>query len=341
MATRIEYVDTRIAPEDTLRALHELYLTRDEELLPEDPPVPLQQRVVDWRNLLESESTPRWALWNGPEVVATSGVYMDLQQNLENAFGWVYVHPSHRDLGHGRMIATPMFDAVQADGRTRFAFELNDGRPEESLLMRAGMKSAYREKLSRLSFPDVDWVLMSSWVERAVERASDYELLFLPSPLGEDHLHAFCDLMFIMNTAPREDYEEDDEVVTPEVWRDFEVKERQRSRDILTYAVRHNPTGDLAGFTTVACHRLQTDLVWQLDTAVHPAHRNKGLGRWLKAAMALKLRSQYSDVQRIDTFNAGSNQPMLNINIEMGFKQILIQNVWQGDLATLRERLSV
>jgi RimJ/RimL family protein N-acetyltransferase len=341
MSTRIEYVDTRIAPEDTLRALHELYLIRDAELLPGDPPVPLQQRVVDWRNLLESESTPRWALWDGPEVVATSGAYMDLHQNLENAFGWVYVDPSHRGLGHGRMIATPMFDVVQADGRTRFAFELNDGRPEEPLVMRAGMKSAYREKLSRLSFPEVDWALMTSWVERAAERASDYELLFLPSPLDEEHLDAFCDLMFIMNTAPREDYEEEDEVVTPEVWRDLEDKEMKRSRDILTYAVRHKPSGALAGFTTVAYHRLQSDLVWQLDTGVDPAHRNKGLGRWVKAAMALKLHSQYPDVQRIETFNAGSNQPMLNINVEMGFRPVLIQNVWQGDLVTLRENLSV
>jgi GNAT superfamily N-acetyltransferase len=341
MSNRIDYVDTPNAPEKTLRALHELYLARDEELLPADPPVPWRQRVVDWRNLLESESTPRWALWNGPEVVATSGAYMDLEQNLENAFGWVYVHPSHRGLGHGRMIASPMFDAVQADGRTRFAFALNDGRPEEPLLMRAGMKSAYREKLSRLSFPDVDWVLMSSWVERAAERASDYELLFLPSPLGEEHLDAFCDLMFIMNTAPREDYEEEDQVVTPEVWRDLEDKERKRSRDVLSYTVRHKPTGDLAGFTTVAYHRLQKDLVWQLDTGVDPEHRTKGLGRWLKAAMALQLRSQYPDVQRIDTFNAGSNQPMLNINVEMGFRPVLIQNVWQGDLVTLRENLSV
>jgi hypothetical protein len=32
---------------------------------------------------------------------------------------------------------------------------------------------------------------------------------------------------------------------------------------------------------------------------------------------------------------------MLNINIEMGFRPVLVQNVWQGDLATLRERLSV
>jgi hypothetical protein len=32
---------------------------------------------------------------------------------------------------------------------------------------------------------------------------------------------------------------------------------------------------------------------------------------------------------------------MLSINIEMGFKPILVQNVWQGDLAGLRSALSV
>lgn len=341
MSTRIEYVDTRVAPEATLSALHELYLTRDQELLPGDPPVPLQQRVVDWRNLLDSKSTPRWALWNGEEVVATSGAYMDLEQSLENAFGWVYVHPTHRGLGHGREIATPMFDAVQADGRTRFAFELNDGRPEEPLARRAGMKPAYREQLSRLSFPDVDWALMESWVDRAAERASDYELRYLPSPIGEEHLAAFCDLTFIMNTAPREDYEEEDEVLTPEIWRDVEAKGAVRAQDILTYVAVDKPSGEFAGFTTVAYHRLQPDLVSQWDTGVDPAHRNKGLGRWLKAAMALKLRSEYPDVKRIDTFNAGSNEAMLRINVEMGFKPVLIQNVWQGDLATLRKKLSV
>jgi hypothetical protein len=57
--------------------------------------------------------------------------------------------------------------------------------------------------------------------------------------------------------------------------------------------------------------------------------------------MALHLRENYPGVERIDTENAGSNAPMLSINIEMGFKPILVQNVWQGDLAMLRENLSV
>jgi GNAT superfamily N-acetyltransferase len=218
---------------------------------------------------------------------------------------------------------------------------VKEGRPEEALALRAGMKSAYREQTSRLLFQEVDWDLMDSWVSRAAERASDYELIFLPSPIEDRYLEPFCDLMRVMNTAPSEDLEEEDEVVTPEYWRDFEAKMNLRGVDILNCVARHKPTGEMAGYTNVGYHSLQPDLVGQMDTAVDPKHRNKGLGRWIKAAMALKLRGEYPQVRRIDTENAGSNEPMLNINIEMGFKPILIENVWQGDLATIRRNLSV
>jgi hypothetical protein len=44
-------------------------------------------------------------------------------------------------------------------------------------------------------------------------------------------------------------------------------------------------------------------------------------------------------VTRVDTFNAGSNEPMLNINVAMGFRPIHLSRAWQGDLATARRRL--
>jgi mycothiol synthase len=341
MPTRVEHIDTRTAPEATLHALHGLYLTWDEEMLPEDPPVPLQQRVVYWRHLLESEAVPVWVMWKGTEVVATSGLYLDLEQNLENAFGWLYVAPGHRGQGHGREIAGPMLDFAEDSGRVRLGVEIHEGRPEESLAARAGMRAAYREQRNRLSFPEVDWELMQSWMSRASERAAEYELLFLPSPMAEEHLDDFCRLTFVMNSAPRDDYEEEDEVLTPEIWRDLEAKEELRQRDVLTYVARHEPSGAFAGYTTVVCHRLQPDLVWQWDTGVDPAHRNRGLGRWLKAGMAMRLRSDFPEVRRIDTFNGGSNRPMLQINDEMGFKPLLTQTVWQGELTLIRERLSV
>jgi GNAT superfamily N-acetyltransferase len=342
MSTRIEQINTRTAAEGTLRALHELHLARDAELAPPgDPPIPYEQRFLDWRNVFESEAAPRWVLWDGADVVATSFAYLDLTQNLENAYGGVYVHPRRRGEGLGREITTPMFDAIEADGRTRFALEINQGRAEEVLAARAGMKPALTEKRSRLSLPDLDWSLMDRWVKKAEERASDYELLFFAGSVPDEHLEAFCGLTSVMNTAPRDDLEEEDEIITPEIWRDVEAKERARRTDILSYVARHKPTGGLAGFTTVFCPRLRPDLIWQGDTGVDPAHRNRGIGRWLKAAMALRIKESHPEARRIDTYNAGSNAPMLSINLEMGFRPIMIETVWQGDLATLRDRLSV
>jgi hypothetical protein len=57
--------------------------------------------------------------------------------------------------------------------------------------------------------------------------------------------------------------------------------------------------------------------------------------------MAMRLRSDFPDVRRIDTFNGGSNRPMLQINVEMGFKPLLTQTVWQGELSLIRERLGL
>ena len=290
MSSHIEYVDTRTAPKETLEAMHELHLAFDEEVLPGDPPEPAAQRLLDWRHPLDCERVSHWVVWKGPEIVATSGLHVDLVQNLANAFGWVFVHPHHRGSGYGRAIATAMVDAAETDGRTRLAIGIPDGRPEEALARRADMKSAYREKVSRLSFAEIDWTLMESWMARAAERASDYELLFLPSPLDDQYLEAYCNLMFVMNSAPQEDYvEEEEEIMTPEIWRDLERKYGvEAEREILTYVARHKPTGELAGYTNVAYRRLQPDLVEQWDTGVDPKHRNKGLGRWVKAAMALK-----------------------------------------------------
>ena len=41
----------------------------------------------------------------------------------------------------------------------------------------------------------------------------------------------------------------------------------------------------------------------------------------------------------IDTHNADSNQPMVDINVELGFRPVLMLNVWQGDLAKARQGL--
>src|SRR3990170_2585218 len=92
----VEYVDTTKAPEPSLRAMHQLYVIWEAEDLPDDPHMPYEQRLVDWRHLHQFQSIPQWLLWDGTEAVATAGALMDRQQNLDNAYGWVFVRPDRR-----------------------------------------------------------------------------------------------------------------------------------------------------------------------------------------------------------------------------------------------------
>ncbi len=55
--------------------------------------------------------------------------------------------------------------------------------------------------------------------------------------------------------------------------------------------------------------------------------------------MMERVVADWPKVERIDTWNAGSNEPMLKINIAMGFKPLVITNMYQGDLATARRNL--
>ena len=52
--------------------------------------------------------------------------------------------------------------------------------------------------------------------------------------------------------------------------------------------------------------------------------------------MIKRLMADFPEVKRIDTFNAGSNEPMLNINIAMGFGAILWEQVYQGPTESVR-----
>ncbi|MDX1745337.1 MAG: GNAT family N-acetyltransferase, partial [Halobacteriales archaeon] len=305
MSVTIQEVDTRTAPEDLLREMHEYYIPLNAEEIPGDPPIPFERRASDWRSTRSDQSIPRWLLRVDGEIVASAVAWMNLEQDLDNGFGWIYVRPADRGRGHARRLAEVLFDRLQENGRSRFATHVTEGFPAEELMKRAGLRPVYREKRSRLAVDRVDMQMMRAWIERAGERASDYHLVELRAPFPDDVLEKYCELQFVMNTAPMEEFEREDEVTTPEIWREQEKLHADASYEFLTTVAVHTRTDDLVGSTSVLVDDLYPEQAWQWETVVHPDHRNKGLGRLLKASMLERVVGQRPSVERIDTWNAG------------------------------------
>ena len=83
------------------------------------------------------------------------------------------------------------------------------------------------------------------------------------------------------------------------------------------------------------------DGAWKEATAVDPKHRDKGIGRWLKATKCLRLFAEKPHVEYVDTWNAFSNAPMLGINIAMGFEVIKSFSEYQIRTEALLDRLAL
>ena len=74
-------------------------------------------------------------------------------------------------------------------------------------------------------------------------------------------------------------------------------------------------------------------------TGVFTQYRNKGLGRWLKAAMLDKVLKERPEVKYVRTGNADSNAAMLKINIELGFLPYMADTLWQVEIDNVLEYL--
>lgn len=174
---------------------------------------------------------------------------------------------------------------------------------------------------NRLQLADVDWDLMRSWIDAGRERSPDTELVLYEPRVPAEELEAYCEVMTkLLNTMPFDDLDHGDIVMTPA--QQEESYERMTDLGGVHHVlVAREPDGTISAMTDVEHYPQQPQVVMQGFTGVEPSERGRGLGKWLKAAMAEHVRATYPDVTYIATGNANSNDPMLSINHRMGFKE--------------------
>lgn len=194
--------------------------------------------------------------------------------------------------------------------------------------------------INQLDLRDLNRDLIPLWQERAKERAAGFEILIWTDDVPKEHVDAYLKVVDAMNRAPRGDLRVEDWHWTPEQLQQWQQSERARGTERWIMVAREKATGAFAGFTEVSWHPNRPDLLGQGATAVLEEYQNRGLGRWLKAAMLEKMLRERQQVTRIRTGNAFVNEPMLKINQDLGFKPYRSRYFWQVDVATVQTYLA-
>jgi mycothiol synthase len=329
----IEPLDPATASDGDLAGLHALETALEIEALPGEPVAPLAHSVAEFRNVLPFRVRKGWVVRQGGttgEIVGWgSASYADVPENRTHAHIWVAVHPEVRGLRLGSALLDRAVEAARRWGCTVLDLEARVGGPGEPFLRAIGAERRLIERRSRCRIGDIDRELLEGWVRRAGERAAGYSLVAWDGPCPEEFLGAFVELKGVMNTAPLDALDWDDERVTAAQWRQIEATNAARGFQQWQLCARHDDSGELAGYTELTLPRLWPGASWQEDTGVWLKHRERGLGRWLKAVNALRLLDERPDVEFIDTWNAGSNEAMLGINVAMGFRPLENWGDWQ------------
>jgi mycothiol synthase len=253
-----------------------------------------------------------------------------LEDNLHMAQFTIEVLPEFRRRGLARQFLSRIVEVARGEKRRLLIANTTDRIPAgEAFMARIGAERGLAGKTQQLVIADLDAGLLRRWQERAAESATGFEIGLWEGEYPEADIDAIVTLCGLLNQQPFGDLEIEDFKFTAEQLRQDEQSIFSRGYERWTLCAREKSTGEFAGYTEVLWNPNRPEIVSQLMTGVFPEYRNRGLGRWLKAAMLDKILEERSQAKYVRTGNSDINAPMLKINSELGFKPYISECVWQ------------
>jgi GNAT superfamily N-acetyltransferase len=326
----------RDASETNFEALNQHINRIRSERLPDDPPIPLQETIQNLRSIPPFVELRQWAGWmdGGREIAALGDVViLRTEENQRLAQFEINVLPQYRRRGVGRRLLRRIAELAGQEGRSVLMTNTNDRIPGGAAFMqRIGAMAGLAAHTNQLRLADVDCGLLDDWLRTGQRNLEAFELGFWDGPYPEDLLPAIAGLVELTNQQPLGSLEIEDIHVTPEQLRQLETNLFARGNQRWTLFLRERATGNFAGYTETVWNPNRPELLRQELTGVFPQYRNKGLGRWLKAAMLDKILRHRPQVKYVRTGNADSNAAMLKINTLLGFKPYSADTLWQVEL---------
>lgn len=304
---------------------------------PGHPAPAVEEIAAELRVPLRGRRRLRYVAEQDGRIVGLLVVRLPDLDNLHIGLLDVVVHPAYRRHGLGTGLLRTALAVLAGDGRRLVIAETDEHGAGAEFCTARGLRAVKTDQLSRLRMADVDWPDVDAL---ATAEHPGYRLVGWDGACPDELLDPFARAKHAMNDAPTGEMEVEDRTWSTDVVRDWERECQALGRDQRVIAARHEPSGEIAGFTEVELWRRTPARSEQGDTAVLATHRGQGLGLWVKAAMLRGLREQRPDVTGLLTGNAAGNAPMLRINTRLGYRPYVRLIEWQADLPELSRRLT-
>jgi GNAT superfamily N-acetyltransferase len=333
--------DPRNATEAEYEALHAFYVITNREEHPHDPPDPLDLFVAIRRHGADFFRPAGFALWQGGTIVALAEAWtIETGENAHMAEFYIAVLPAHRRRGLARRLMACVAGVAGERGRRLLLGRTVSTIPAgEAFMQRLGARPGLPAHTNQLGLADLDQSLVRRWTEQGERLAGDFELGWWLGPYPEADLEAIAGLWRVMNQAPRGELDVEDFNFTPAQLREMDAAMQARGTERWSVYARERASGRLAGYSEVFWNPKRAYFMYQGNTGVFPEFRNRGLGRWLKAAMLERVLRERPEVQFVRTDNADVNAPMLKINTELGYQPYQAQTFWQVEVERVRAYL--
>jgi GNAT superfamily N-acetyltransferase len=313
---RIERAD----PADTRKAreCHEVYLAAQRVDEPGGPW--LTGRLFGGWLAVGWDGNPR-EVWLATDDGTVTGWYrleLPRRENLDHANLDLTVHPAARRHGLGLALLRHAAGRAAQNRRAVLNGGVRDGTPGEAFARAAGAKPGLVEVQRVVDLGTLEKGQLARLRGSARRAAAGYSLVSWAGPVPGEFVEPMAALHNAMNDAPSQPG------LAPEVWDAERVRERISLRPrygMRDYAVtaRHDDTGELAGLTELAVDPDDPGWGHQLITVVTREHRGHRLGLLLKVAMLELLATAEPGLERISTWNAGSNAHMIAVNDVLGY----------------------
>lgn len=334
MPITISDFDPRSAPEEDLRACHDVGVASDEADGRPGPP-PTYEASVRRLNMPLTVYGPcrHLAVRDGTRLIGLGLVGLPTAENTGIGFVEVEVHPQWRRQGVGTAFLRELVARIRSDGRsTVFCGGVLDpgaGWPFASAL---GFKEVQRIVLQSLDIPTAN---RSAW---DLPVASGYRLTRWTGHAPDELVASFALARQAIEDAPEGDTTFEQPTWTVDRVRAGEDNHRQRNIEQRVVVAVHEDTNAVVGLTEIEV-RPDAVAAMQMDTAVLAGHRGHGLGVAMKAGLLRQLLVERPEVVRINTTTDATNKHMIAVNHTLGYRTKFGMVNVEAETEALSERL--